>query len=146
MVGGVQTKWFIEYILRNTGNPEYYTLGSVLHSHIITQLFFTCKMFLFRIMLHRTLKQFYNPFIWSQTLFLYPFMRRKLRLRTNLYVHRASKRTGNYLYLASKFNFCTSKMPVKPCPTLLAVMMKIFFTIQYGSQYPQVVIKHVKCS
>lgn len=34
-----------------------------------------CKMFLFRIMLHRTLKQFYNPFIWSQTLFLYPFIR-----------------------------------------------------------------------
>ena len=25
-----------ESILRNTGNPEYYTLGSVLHSHIMS--------------------------------------------------------------------------------------------------------------
>ena len=112
-------------------------------------------------MLHRTLKQFYNPFVWSQTLLFFYFLfffrytniifisirkRRKTRLRINLYVHRASKRTGNYLYLASKFNFCTSKMLVKPCPTLLAVMMKIYFTIQYGSQYLHVVIKHVKCS
>lgn len=65
--GGVQTKWFIEYILRNTGNPsEYYTLGSVLHSHIMsynTAVFLRVRCFYLEYTFHRTLKQFYNPFV-----------------------------------------------------------------------------------